>query len=84
MYIDTSVADSETTLFATDYGTIEVIWLEGATNKVSQVPNSPANALTSNGESLTPVTFNATTSEWTPLQTTDNQNNNWYNYSAGS
>ena len=81
---DTSVANSETTLFATNYGTIEVIWLEGTTNKVSQAPNSPANALTSNGESLIPVTFNEATSEWTQLQTTDNQNNNWYKYSAGS
>ena len=65
--------DSNTT-FSTAYGKIDVIWLS-TSNKVISNPNAPA--LTSNGESLTPVKYNTTSTEW---DTTTSSDSSWYNY----
>ena len=67
--------------FPTDYGTIDVIWLSGTTNTVTTTPNAPV--LTSNGESMTPVTwtYDSGTETWSEDTTTQAT---WYNYNAVS
>lgn len=75
-----SKEDIEGVDFSTEYGKIDIIWLEGTSNIPSnpQKPNSPEKALTANGESLKPVCWDdAGVKE---LERTTNENNEWYNY----
>lgn len=60
--------------FSTDYGTIDVIWLDINNNVISK-PNIPQ--LTSNGESLVPVKWNSLNN----IVETTASDTNWYNYS---
>jgi len=59
--------------FATDYGKIDVIWLD-TNNKVIPKPNAPE--LTSNGESLTPIKWNGENN----IEPTTPSDVDWYNY----
>ncbi len=76
--INTSSADSSVS-FSTSYGTIDVIWLSGTSNTVTSTPNAPI--LTSNGESMTPVTwtYNSSSRTWTEDSTAKSD---WYDYVA--
>jgi len=60
--------------FSTDYGKIDVIWLKGNTKEVVSNPNAPI--LTSGGESMTPVKWDASNN----IVATTNTDTNWYNY----
>ena len=64
--------------FATDYGTIDIIWLN-EDNTISSTPNEPV--LESNGEKMTPVTwtYDESSKTWKEDETT---NSNWYNYNG--
>lgn len=68
-----ATADSKTT-FSTAYGKIDVIWLS-TDNKVLSSPITPV--LTSNKESLTPVKYNTTSTDWDATTSSDSS---WYNY----
>ena len=59
--------------FPTDYGKIDVIWLDTNNNVISK-PNAPE--LTSNGESLTPIKWDASNN----IVETTASDTNWYNY----
>ncbi len=59
--------------FSTDYGTIDVIWLDTNNNVISK-PNVPQ--LTSNGESLIPIKWDASNN----IVETTASDTNWYNY----
>ena len=59
--------------FSTDYGKIDVIWLDTNNNVISK-PNAPE--LTSNGESLTPIKWDASNN----IVETTASDTNWYNY----
>ncbi|MCI8272603.1 MAG: hypothetical protein HFJ55_00790 [Clostridia bacterium] len=65
--------DIEGVTFITDYGKIDIIWLEGTSNIPSNTPNSPANYLSG----MTPVGWDGT-SETSPEA--KNTNNSWYKY----
>jgi hypothetical protein len=75
----TSVANAEIT-FSTEYGTIDVVWLD-TSNKIISIPNAPV--LSSNGESMTPVTwtYDKSTSTWSEDTTASSD---WYSYNAVS
>ena len=75
-----STPDSTITI-STEYGRIDVIWLDGTTNTVAAAPNAPV--LTSNVESMTPVswTYDSTAGTWNEDETTQST---WYNYRAGT
>ena len=77
-----SVANGATK-FSTDYGTIDVIWLSGTSNTVTDTPNAPV--LTSKGESMIPVKWTETTGGWvdSPVETTSSDIS-WYIYNAVS
>ena len=60
--------------FSTEYGRIDVIWLDNNNNVISN-PNAPI--LTSNGESLTPIKWNGSSE-----QTTNSGDGSWYNYNS--
>ena len=71
--------------FSTAYGTVEIIWLSGISNKVSDTPNAPV--LTQGNNSMIPVTWtyyengieeNGKTVHWKEDTTA---NEIWYNYS---
>ena len=64
--------------FSTNYGRIDVIWLSGTSNTVTATPNAPV--LTSNGESMTPIKWNASNA----IVTTTSSDSSWYSYVAGS
>ena len=88
---ETSVANATIT-FPTEYGTIDVIWLN-TDNTIRSKPNEPN--LTSNGEAMTPVTWTKSGDTWTENSGTwDNAekkwnnevdvNSKWYEYKAVS
>ena len=62
------------TTFSTEYGLIDIIWLDKNNNIISN-PNTPV--LYSNNKSLTPVKWNGETE----VSTTANDSS-WYNYSS--
>ena len=62
------------TTFSTEYGLIDIIWLDKNNNIISN-PNTPV--LSSNNKSLTPVKWNGETE----VSTTANDSS-WYNYSS--
>ena len=64
----------ENVKFSTEYGRIDVIWLDNNNNVISN-PNAPI--LTSNGESLTPIKWNGSSE-----QTTNSGDGSWYNYNS--
>ena len=64
----------ENVKFSTEYGRIDVIWLDNNNNVISN-PNAPI--LTSNGESLTPIKWNGSSE-----QTTNSGDSSWYNYNS--
>ena len=59
--------------FSTNYGKIDVIWLD-TNNQVISKPNAPE--LTSNGESLTPIKWNGENN----IEPTTPSDAGWYNY----
>ncbi len=61
--------------FSTDYGTIDVIWLDKDNNIISK-PNAPE--LTSNGESLIPIKWD----ESNNIVETKQDDTNWYDYAT--
>ena len=74
----------ENVTFSTEYGKIDVIWLEGATNNVKtnqNIPNEP-NLYEASSNSLTPVTwtYDKTEKTWSEDETAQST---WYNYSKG-
>ncbi len=64
----------ENVKFSTEYGRIDVIWLDNNNNVIS-TPNAPI--LTSNGESLTPIKWNGSSE-----QTTSSEDSSWYDYNS--
>ena len=89
---ESSVANSNI-FFSTNYGTIDIIWLSGTTNTVTDTPNEPV--LISDQEPMTPVTwtYNTSTSTWSENNTNNTYNSNsktwsnpirgdWYEYKA--
>lgn len=72
-----SVANAETTLFATDYGKIDVVWID-KDNNVRETPEPPVL-----GSSMVPVTWTETTdSEGKITSWTEDTNakSSWYGY----
>ncbi len=65
-------AINENLQFSTKYGTIEVIWLQGNTNTVTSIPNTP-NMYTG----FEKVAWRDDGTEFTPTQDSE-----WYNYKA--
>jgi len=74
-----TTAGSTSINFHTDYGTIEVLWLSGNTNNITQNPNAPVLS------GMTPVKWETNVSGWnaTPVPTTENDPE-WYSYNAVS
>ena len=71
-----TTATPNTTTFNTSYGIIDVIWLDTDNNVVS-TPNEPI--LTSNGESMTPVSWTNSGETWTE---DSSAKSTWYSYNA--
>ena len=70
--------------FSTNYGRIEIIWLN-ENNTVRDTPNPPV--LTSNGESMTPVTWTEvknSSGSITSWKEDTTAKSSWYNYIAGT
>ena len=66
--------------FSTDYGKIDVIWLDTDNNVISS-PNKPI-ITDSNGESLTPIKWSANSgTEASNIIETTSSDSDWYNYS---
>ncbi len=77
-----NLPENSNTQVITNYGKIDVIWLNGITNNPSQKPNAPI--LESGTEKLTAVKFeknenNGGHNNWVPADET-NKDNDWYNY----
>lgn len=64
-----------TTIFSTEYGTIDVIWLSGTSNTVTSTPNAP------NLSGMTPVSWTFSGDTWTEDLTASSS---YYSYEAGS
>lgn len=84
MPTENSIANSTTTAFSTNYGRIDVVWLDKNNNVISN-PEPPI-LTASNGQAMTPVTWTENKDSsgdirsWTEDSTA---NSNWYNYTAG-
>lgn len=84
---ESTVASETPPSFSTDYGLIDVIWLEGSSNNPTTSPNEP-NLYTSLGETkkMTPVTWSKKADAegneiWEEDQTAKST---WYSYTANS
>ena len=71
---ETSVADATTT-FSTEYGKVDVIWLSGTGNTVTNTPNAPVLS------GMTPVSWTKSGDEWSEDETASAS---YYSYTAGS
>lgn len=85
MPTESSTANSTTTIFSTNYGRIDVVWLDKNNNVIAN-PEPPI-LTASNGQAMTPVTWtesrdsSGNITSWTEDSTA---NSNWYNYTAGA
>lgn len=75
-----TTAEDGSTIFSTEYGRIDVIWLN-ADNTLRDTPNPPTNNLSG----MTPVKWTETSTGWEnePVETTSSDPD-WYDYTAGS
>ena len=71
---ETSVVNPNTT-FSTEYGTIDIIWLSGTGNTVTETPNAPVLS------GMTPVSWTKSGDEWSEDTTAKAS---YYSYKAGN